>query len=188
MAKKWADFTKREKTIGVLVAVFSVMTIGGIAGAAGDTPAATNNLTPTTQTKVVAPVVTYKEVQETEIIPFSKENRDDSSRNAGTSVVTTSGVDGLKTKTFKVTLTEGTETNKELLNEVVTTEPVAEVTSVGTYVAPVKATTSQQSESASNVYYKNCTAARAAGAAPVYRGQPGYGSHLDRDNDGVGCE
>lgn len=39
-----------------------------------------------------------------------------------------------------------------------------------------------------SAYYKNCTAARAAGAAPVYRGQPGYGSHLDRDNDGIGCE
>lgn len=38
------------------------------------------------------------------------------------------------------------------------------------------------------VYYPNCTAARNAGAAPVRRGQPGYGSHLDRDNDGVGCE
>jgi hypothetical protein len=37
-------------------------------------------------------------------------------------------------------------------------------------------------------YYKNCDAARAAGAAPVRRGQPGYGSHLDRDGDGVGCE
>ena len=36
--------------------------------------------------------------------------------------------------------------------------------------------------------YANCTTARAAGAAPVYRGDPGYGSHLDRDNDGVGCE
>lgn len=37
-------------------------------------------------------------------------------------------------------------------------------------------------------YYRNCAAARAAGAAPVMRGQPGYGRHLDRDNDGVGCE
>jgi len=36
--------------------------------------------------------------------------------------------------------------------------------------------------------YVNCSAARAAGAAPVHRGEPGYGSHLDRDNDGVGCE
>jgi len=36
--------------------------------------------------------------------------------------------------------------------------------------------------------YANCTEARNAGAAPVRRGDPGYGSHLDRDNDGVGCE
>lgn len=36
--------------------------------------------------------------------------------------------------------------------------------------------------------YANCAAARAAGAAPVRRGGPGYGRHLDRDNDGVGCE
>jgi hypothetical protein len=36
--------------------------------------------------------------------------------------------------------------------------------------------------------YANCSAARAAGAAPVRRGDPGYGSHLDRDDDGVGCE
>ncbi|MFC3077969.1 excalibur calcium-binding domain-containing protein [Phenylobacterium terrae] len=36
--------------------------------------------------------------------------------------------------------------------------------------------------------FRNCDAARAAGAAPVRRGDPGYGAHLDRDNDGIGCE
>ena len=36
--------------------------------------------------------------------------------------------------------------------------------------------------------YRNCSEARAADAAPVRRGQPGYGSHLDRDEDGIGCE
>jgi len=36
--------------------------------------------------------------------------------------------------------------------------------------------------------YPNCAAARAAGAAPIQRGEPGYGSHLDRDNDGIACE
>ncbi|NCP15311.1 MAG: excalibur calcium-binding domain-containing protein [Sphingomonadales bacterium] len=39
-----------------------------------------------------------------------------------------------------------------------------------------------------NRKYPNCAAARAAGAAPLYRGQPGYGRHLDRDNDGKACE
>ena len=36
--------------------------------------------------------------------------------------------------------------------------------------------------------FANCTAARNAGAAPVGRDDPGYGPHLDRDEDGVGCE
>ncbi len=36
--------------------------------------------------------------------------------------------------------------------------------------------------------YANCTAARNAGAAPVRVGDPGYGRHLDRDGDGIGCE
>jgi len=39
-----------------------------------------------------------------------------------------------------------------------------------------------------SVYYRNCDAARAAGAAPLRRGQPGYRPALDRDNDGVACE
>ncbi len=39
-----------------------------------------------------------------------------------------------------------------------------------------------------DVYYKNCTAAREAGAAPLLVGQPGYRSAMDRDNDGVACE
>ncbi len=37
-------------------------------------------------------------------------------------------------------------------------------------------------------YYPNCKAARAAGAAPLYAGQPGYRSRLDGDGDGVACE
>ncbi len=39
-----------------------------------------------------------------------------------------------------------------------------------------------------NVYYANCDAVRAAGAAPLYAGEPGYSSSLDRDGDGVACE
>jgi hypothetical protein len=37
-------------------------------------------------------------------------------------------------------------------------------------------------------YYRYCSDARAAGAAPLRRGDPGYASHLDRDNDGIACE
>ncbi len=34
------------------------------------------------------------------------------------------------------------------------------------------------------VHYRNCDAARRA----IYRAQPGYARHLDRDGDGIACE
>ncbi len=55
-------------------------------------------------------------------------------------------------------------------------------------VPPTTKAPSRVGSGSGSVYYANCSAARAAGAAPVYRGDPGYGSHLDRDGDGVGCE
>jgi len=38
------------------------------------------------------------------------------------------------------------------------------------------------------VHFSSCKQAREAGAAPLYRGDPGYNPKLDRDNDGVACE
>jgi endonuclease YncB( thermonuclease family) len=38
------------------------------------------------------------------------------------------------------------------------------------------------------VYFRNCAAARAAGAAPLLSGQPGYRPQLDADGDGRACE
>ena len=45
-----------------------------------------------------------------------------------------------------------------------------------------------ETSSDESVFYANCAAARAAGAAPLTTGDPGYASHLDRDGDGVACE
>ncbi|MNN21379.1 Excalibur calcium-binding domain protein [compost metagenome] len=53
---------------------------------------------------------------------------------------------------------------------------------------PTPAHTAPARSSGGNRVFANCAEARAAGAAPVRRGDPGYGSHLDRDNDGTGCE
>lgn len=65
----------------------------------------------------------------------------------------------------------------------------------GTASPPITRSTSSgnassfnSSNRSSKTYYANCTAVRAAGAAPLKRGEPGYASHLDRDNDGVACE
>jgi hypothetical protein len=37
-------------------------------------------------------------------------------------------------------------------------------------------------------YWRRCDDARAAGTAPIFRGEPGYRDRLDRDADGIACE
>lgn len=55
--------------------------------------------------------------------------------------------------------------------------------------APAPAVVHQEQRAPeSQTYYANCAAARAAGAAPIYQGQPGYRSGLDRDGDGIACD
>lgn len=57
--------------------------------------------------------------------------------------------------------------------------------------AQVRTTGEPQRSSSTNAgstSFANCDAARAAGAAPVHRGDLGYSLRLDRDGDGTGCE
>lgn len=56
------------------------------------------------------------------------------------------------------------------------------------YTPPTKPRTTSKPTQPSTVYYKNCAAVRAAGKAPLYKGQPGYREALDRDRDGAACE
>ena len=58
----------------------------------------------------------------------------------------------------------------------------------GAYQGNLPAETLPPTVQAPSVSYANCAAVRAAGAAPIYAGQPGYSSKLDRDGDGVACE
>jgi Excalibur calcium-binding domain len=68
------------------------------------------------------------------------------------------------------------------------TVPPVTVTKRVTVTAPANAGVPTKQNSGTDVYYANCSAARAAGAAPLYAGQPGYRAGLDRDGDGVACE
>ncbi|WP_142120264.1 GmrSD restriction endonuclease domain-containing protein [Arthrobacter sp. SLBN-122] len=55
-------------------------------------------------------------------------------------------------------------------------------------VAPAPVAPAPVAPAPAAAYYANCAAARAAGAAPLYAGQAGYRSALDRDSDGIACE
>ncbi|WP_328446418.1 excalibur calcium-binding domain-containing protein [Amycolatopsis sp. NBC_00438] len=74
-----------------------------------------------------------------------------------------------------------------------TTMPPAPSTKAAPKPPPARTTTEEpppapEPDTSSGVYYKNCAAAKAAHAAPLHIGQPGYRAELDRDHDGVACE
>ncbi len=59
-----------------------------------------------------------------------------------------------------------------------TTAPVTTSAAAATTTSPTSST---------SVIYPSCAAARAAGAAPLQRGEPGYRDALDADRNGVAC-
>jgi hypothetical protein len=140
------------------------------------------------------PKVEKKTVTEKQIIPFAEEQRQDATLPKGQTKVVQEGVNGEKTLTYEVTYTNGAESSRVFQDAAVTLPATAKVVALGTYVyvaspAPKPVTKPAPAPTPStSAYYKNCTAVRAAGKAPIYRGQPGYASHLDRDGDGIGCE
>ncbi|UVE95937.1 excalibur calcium-binding domain-containing protein [Dietzia sp. B32] len=118
-----------------------------------------------------------------------------SSPVAATSTVTTTARATAPTTTAPTTLSQAPASSPESATPVATGvpqstyAPVPEPAPEPTYAPPQTYAPAPLAEPVQQAtYYPNCSAARAAGAAPLYRGQPGYASKLDRDNDGVACE
>ena len=61
-------------------------------------------------------------------------------------------------------------------------------TSTATSTGTSAGTSTATATSAPPVAFTSCAAARAAGAAPLHRGDPGYSTDLDGDGDGTACE
>ncbi len=141
------------------------------------TPSATPSPTPTE----TAPVITEKKV----VLAYKVTTKKNETLPEGKRKTVRAGVKGLRIDTYSDGI---------MISSQVVTNPVNKVVSLGT--KPRKSSNSSgmtnlgkhPDDGSSSIYYRNCAAARAAGAAPVRRGEPGYGRHLDRDGDGVGCE
>ena len=137
-----------------------------------------------------------KQVESIENIDFQTVETEDGSIPKGEKKTASEGVDGERVKIYEVTYVNGIENGRELVKNEITKSAVDKVVLVGTYVAPATSRTANSSSStplppqpsSTNVYYANCTAVRNAGVAPIYSGQPGYRSALDRDSDGIACE
>ncbi|QKS18295.1 G5 domain-containing protein [Curtobacterium sp. Csp2] len=156
---RWAALTTKTKAT-VVVAVAAAVWLGGVgsagalvgsvAASAGDArpaavvaaadpttaPKATRTPTPT---PTPTPVVEVTEVTSDAPVPFDRTTVDDPSLPKGQTKVTTAGVDGVETTTWRVTTTDGVETDRVEVGKEVTKAPVAEVTAIGSYVAPAPA-------------------------------------------------
>jgi hypothetical protein len=136
--------------------------------------------------------VEKRQVTEVQEIPFTTRRINDASLARGTEKVRTAGAAGQKTLIYEVTITGGAETDRRLVSETITKQPVAQVIAVGTKAPPA-----QQCHSS---YRGKCVPIASdvdceggSGDGPAYVDGPVtvvgpdvYG--LDHDKDGIGCE
>lgn len=181
------------------VAVISVATIigfGTVGSMAQPSEPTTSTVKSTAVEEVKKPVVETKTSTETEAVPFESLSTESASAAKGTSTVTTVGVNGVKTHTYAITLTDGKETKRDLVKSEVTTAPINQVTTIGTYVAPppVKKSSCDPNYFGACVPIDSdvdCGSGSGNGPSYVYGTVQVIGSDiygLDRDGDGYGCE
>jgi hypothetical protein len=192
----------------VLAASFAVLIVGG-AIAPRQQPAAnvalltdTGSAQSTTPTAAATatphPDIEIEEVTTTAAIPFASTTVDDPTLASGTTAVTVVGVPGVRTTTWSITYTDGRETHRVKVSEVVTTSPVDQVTAVGSYVAPppVAAAPSGCDPNYSGACVpiaSDVDCAGGSGNGPAYTSGPVYVVgvdiyDLDRDGDGIACD
>lgn len=145
----WSRLLSWQKA-GLIVAALAVVGLGGFALTAvfGDDPAtvvgrveqpapeasassAAASVAPSTPAAVAGKQ--KRTVTETEPIKFKTRTVKDNWLPKGTREMRTGGVDGVRTRTYEVTLVDGRETARKLIKTEVTREPVTEVVAVGTF-------------------------------------------------------
>gem|GEM_PF-855562 len=104
---------------------------------------------------------------------------------SSTSESSTTFSPSMTTTTAPTTTTPTTTTTTTTAPTTTTTTTAPTTTTTTTAPTTTTTTTTPTSEYA---YYKDCEAVKKAGKAPLHRGDPGYRSRLDRDNDGIACE
>ncbi|MFI2709383.1 G5 domain-containing protein [Micromonospora sp. NPDC018662] len=137
-----------------------------------------------------SPEVRTTTVTSTTKIAYATRTVKDATLPQGTKKVRTRGVAGVRTLTYRVTVTDGVPTARKLIRSVVTRQPVTQVVAVGT----------KQTRRCDPNYSGACVpiasdvdCSGGSGNGPAYVDGPVrvIGSDiydLDRDGDGVGCD
>ena len=201
-------FKAMSKTKKVLLGVGALTVLSGIIGAitpppdtnsqnttSGDLTAQVKNESTDAKEQALKPEI--KSVEEVSEIPFQLVTQNDPTVESGKTILATPGVNGKKIITYEVTSTDGIETSRKQLSEVVAQAPVDQVTKVGT---KPKATPKPQATSNCDKNYSGCVpvasdvdCAGGSGNGPAYVKGPirvvGVDIYdLDRDGNGIACE
>lgn len=223
--RTWLRLGSRKSAVGVTSAAAIVLLVTGSISAAslpsafndaGDAVRSSGSLSPTEQrtpeepsssptpTPTPTPVTSTREESVTEVVPFTETRVDDASLASGQTQIRTPGVNGERTLTYVVRSIDGKEVSRELISDVVTTQPTTQVVANGTYVAPPPPPPAPApAPPAGNCdpnYADACVpissdvdCAGGSGNGPAYFdgvarivGQDVY--DLDRDGDGLACE
>src|SRR3990167_6873736 len=185
--KGWFSALSFIGKAGVILAVVSTSAIVNAVIQPNSTPPP--EPPPQVQGEKTEPKVEAKTETTTEEIPYDTKTIDDPNLAAGTNKTQTDGVNGIKSKTWKVTYTNDKETNRILEKEEISTQPVTKIIAHGTKeISPCSPNYSGCVPIASDV---DC--AGGSGNGPAYVNGPisVIGSDiydLDRDNDGIACE
>lgn len=127
--------------------VFSAIFTGVFASTSDNKP----NSTPIEQSQTTSPKIEYSYDTKTETIPFEMTSVDDATLAKGQTQVKQEGKDGVKEIKYKITLTDGKETNREKVSENVTTQPVNKIVSNGTKVAETPSPSTSSGSGYTNV-------------------------------------
>ncbi|MBA9004229.1 G5 domain-containing protein [Thermomonospora cellulosilytica] len=186
-----------RRFVTAMVAVGVLLTLGAKCEPAtaptAVTPAATDpgNAAPSTPASTATtPKIEKRTVTETEEIPFKTKRVNDPTLAEGTTEVRRRGVAGVRTLTYEVTVTDGVQTGKKLVREVVTKAPVTRVIAVGTKQTP---RCDPNYSGACVPIADDVDCAGGGGNGPAYVDGPVRitGSDiydLDRDGDGIACD
>lgn len=203
--RSWAMVASRKLGALLLVGAVVALAVGGSLAPKKTEPTALQFSSESTEVEVSPspsptrePVVKTENVVVTETVPFDATTVDDPTLAAGTVQVTVAGVVGIRTITYRVTTTDGRETKRTVVSTVITTAPVAQVTSNGTYVEPPPAAPVPFADAGGGCdsnYSGACVpiasdvdCAGGSGNGPAYYVVGSDVYDLDRDGDGIACD
>lgn len=149
--EKGQEKVKQEGAVGEKIVVYSVTKTDGKETAREKTgETIVKDMVPKiilvgTKGDAPAPVITTKTETETVAIPFTTETKEDATMDKGKETVTQEGIDGEKTLTHTITLTDGKETGRTT-DEKVTKAMVPKLITVGTKPVVTTETTTKTEE------------------------------------------